>query len=78
MQEQLALKARTGRAVASPCWCLRWIKALSVVAPTHAGTLVGVTELDEEAVVARARAQCVRAAVTAQPKGLGQEAKRKK
>lgn len=74
MQEQLALKARTGRVVASPCWCLRWIQALSSVAPTHAGTLVGVTELDEEALVARAQAQFVRAAATAQPRGLGQEA----
>ena len=62
MQEQLALKARTGKAAASPCWCLRWIQALSSVAPTHAGTLVGVTELDEEALVARAKAQFVRAA----------------
>ena len=73
MQEQLALKARTGKAVASPCWCLRWIQALSSVAPTHAGNLVGVTELDEEAVVARARAQCVRTAATAQPRGLDQD-----
>jgi hypothetical protein len=73
MQEQLALKARTGKAVASPCWCLRWIQALSSVAHTHAGNLVGVTELDEEAVVARARAQCVRTAATAQPRGLDQD-----
>ena len=72
MQEQLALKARTGRAVASPCWCLRWIRALCSVAPTHAGTLVGVTELDEEALVARAQAQFVRASATAQRKSLGQ------
>ncbi len=32
-QEQLALKARMGRVVASPCWCLRWIQALNSVAP---------------------------------------------
>jgi hypothetical protein len=73
MQEQLPLKAHTGRAVTSPCWCLRWIQALSSVTPTPAGTLVGVSELDEEAVVAGARAQFVRAAATTQPRGLGQE-----
>lgn len=74
MQEQLALKARTGRSVASPCWCLRWMRALSSVAPTHAGTLIGVTELDEEALVARAQNQFIRAAAAAQPRGCGQEA----
>ena len=62
MQEQLALQARTGWAEASPCWCLRWLRALTTVAPTDSGTLLGVTALDEEALVARARAQWVRAA----------------
>ncbi len=47
---------------------------MSSVAPTHAGTLIGVTELDEEALVARAQAQFVRAAATAQQRDVGQEA----
>ena len=62
MREQLAHKAQTGREVASPCWCLRWLRSLASVAPTDTGTVLGVTELDEEAVVARARAEFVRAA----------------
>jgi hypothetical protein len=74
MQEQLALKTQTGKAVASPCWSLRWMHALSSVAPTHAGTLIWVTELDEEALVARARAQFVCAAATAQQRDMGKEA----
>ena len=62
MREQLAHKARTGREVASPCWCLRWLRSLASLAPTGTGTVLGVTELDEEAVVARARAEFVRSA----------------
>ena len=73
MQEQLALKARTGRDVASPCWCLRWLRSLDSVAPTDTGTLLGVTELDEEEVVARARAAWMRRAGTATGGGVPQQ-----
>lgn len=62
MREQLAHKARTGQEAASPCWCLRWLRSLAAVAPTGSGTLLGVTELDEKAVVARARVEFARAA----------------
>ena len=54
MQEQLALKACTGKEVASPCWCLRWLRSLDSAAPTDTGTLLGVTVLNEEEVLARA------------------------
>jgi len=73
MQEQLALKARSGKEVPSPCWALRWLRSLGSLAPTDTGTLLGVTELDEEAVVARAREAWVRAAATAAPKGTQQQ-----
>ena len=63
MREQLAHKALTGQEVASPCWCLRWLRSLASVAPTYTGTVLGVTELEEEAVVALARAEFVRAAM---------------
>lgn len=64
MREQLAHKARTGREVVSPCWCLRWLRSLASIAPTDTGVALGVTELDEGAVVARAQAEYVRAAST--------------
>lgn len=73
MQEQLALKARTGKEVPSPCWALRWLRSLGSLAPTDTGTLLGVTELDEEAVVTRAREAWVRAAATAASKGAQQQ-----
>ena len=73
MQEQLAIKARTSKGVTSPCWCLRWLQALAAVAPTATGTLLGVTELDEEALVARAKAQWVRSAAV-QPGHYGSAA----
>ena len=62
MQEQLALKVRTGREVPSPCWSLRWLRSLASTAPTDTGTLLGVTELDEKLVMERARVEFVRAA----------------
>ncbi len=46
--------------------------ALISVAPTHAGTLIGVTELDEEALVARV--QFVRAVVMTQQRDVSEEA----
>ena len=71
MRDQLAQKARTGRDASSPCWCLRWLRSLAAIAPTDSGTLLGVTELDEEAVLERARTQHVRSATAT---GLGSEA----
>ena len=50
---------RTG----SPCWCRKWYNFL-LSAPTDSGTLVWLTELDEEAVVARAKEAYLRAAST--------------
>jgi hypothetical protein len=42
-------------AAGSPCWCRRWLGFLQS-APTDSGTLVWLTELQEEAVVERAAA----------------------
>ena len=54
MHEKVRMEG-AGQAVGSPCWCLKWFRFLQS-APTDTGTLVWLTELDEEAVLARARA----------------------
>ncbi len=71
MQEHLALKSPNRRGSGIPLVVLCWMQALRSVELSNA---VGVTELDEEAVVAQARDQFVRTATTIQPRGLGQEA----
>ena len=54
LREQLAEEA-AGRAVRSPCWSRKWLHYLQN-APTDTGTLVWLTEMDEAAVVGRAKA----------------------
>ena len=64
MREQMRRQG-PGQAVPSPCWCLRWFRFLQA-APTDTGTLVWLTELDEKAMVERAKAAYVRAAAGGQ------------
>jgi hypothetical protein len=47
------LREGSDLAAGSPCWCRRWQQFLQS-APTETGTLVWLTQLDEEAVVQRA------------------------
>ncbi len=68
IQEQLALKAHTGRVVASLCWCLRWFKALFSVAPTLAGFWWGAVLVEEPEV---ARAQLVLGSGNSSAEGPG-------
>ena len=49
-------------AAGSPCWCRKWFRFLQS-APTATGTLVWLTELQEEAVVERAKEAYLAAAV---------------
>ena len=60
MREQMREEGQ-GRACSSPCWALRWFRFLQT-APTDTGTLVWLTELDEGAVVERARQAYLHAA----------------
>ena len=53
-------------AAGSPCWCRKWFQYLQS-APTTSGALVWLTELQEEAVVARAKEAYLRAAAAAEP-----------
>ena len=55
MQEGADLQA------GSPCWCRKWFDFMQS-APAETGTLMWLTELDEEAVVARAKAAYLRSA----------------
>ena len=61
-QDNLALmQSGADLAVRSPCWCRKWFTHLQS-APTDSGTLVWLTQLQEEAVVERTKAALVRAA----------------
>jgi hypothetical protein len=60
MRDQTRMEAE-GQAVSSPCWCMKWFRYLQS-APTDTGTLIWLTQMDEKAVVARAKAAYERAA----------------